>query len=401
MAAWVEATTREMSQSLSNPDKSSVSASALPGDTGKPALGPKPHLMPKPFALQRNATVRPIRAPIFNRQLNRASSSEALLNNTKSGAGSAKPLESLKSGSNGTVNGSNKSAAPKPVPLSPKPDLIAKPTPEPTKSPGSDNQTGPKSGVTDKDVKGVQLRSRAKSFGSLDQKILHQEDQEEAAKTEANVKAPSRCWPPRNRLSVELTSKFESPSQPVKEVRRDAEISKLEKERLPQSPSESKFSKLPLEKGETGDEELSGGSIKRRISLLFDQSAAAQRRETFNKRDNPPAEISVDIKQRIKNLSLDAPRIRLPSTGAPERLVKPFLFILTRNTCVSYYKIYSVYINRHQGSSDRTQTVDFTLNDLTHPFYVLHKRDVIGIAVLIQTPTRSYLNTIQHVCYDF
>lgn len=371
MAARVEATTREMSQSLNNPDKSSVSASALPGDTGKPALGPKPHLMPKPFALQRNATVRPIRAPIFNRQLNRASSSETLLNNIKSGAGGTKPLES---GSNGTVNGSNQSAAPKPVPLSPKPDLIAKPTPEPTKSPDSDNQTGPESGVTDKDVKGVQLRSRAKSFGSLDQKILDQEDQEEAAKIEANVKAPSRFWPPRNRLSMELTSKFESPSQPEKEVRRDAEISKLEKERLPQSPSESKFSKLPLEKGETGDEEVSGGSIRRRISLLFDQSAAAQRRETFNKRDNPPAEISVDIKQRIKNLSLDTPRIRLPSTGAPKRLVKPFLFILTRENCVSYHKIYSV----------------FTFNDLTHPFYLLHKRDVIVIAVLIQTPTRSY-----------
>ncbi|KAL0194155.1 hypothetical protein M9458_012451, partial [Cirrhinus mrigala] len=318
MAARVEATTREMSQSLNNPDKTSVSASALPGDTGKPALSPKPHLMPKPFALQRNATVRSIRAPNFNKQLSRASSSETLLNNIKSGAGSTKPLESLTSGSNGTVNGSNQSAAPKPVPLIPKPDLISKPKPEPTKSPGSNNQTGPKPGVTDEDVKGVQLRSRAKSFGSLDQNILDQNDQEEAAKTEANVKAPSRCWPPRNRLSVELTSKFESPSQPEKEVRRDAEISKLEKERTPQSPSESKFSKLPVEKGETGDGEVSGGSIRRRISLLFDQSAAAQRRDTFNKRDNPPAEISVDIKQRIKNLSLDAPRIRLPSTGTPK-----------------------------------------------------------------------------------
>ncbi|XP_073696909.1 182 kDa tankyrase-1-binding protein [Garra rufa] len=315
MAAGVEATTREMSQSLISPDKPS-----LPGDTGKPALGPKPHLMPKPFALQRNATVRPIKAPKFNKQLNRASSSEMILDITKSGAGNTKPLEPLKPASNGTVNGSNQSAASKPIPLSPKPDLTAKPKPETTKNPGSNNQTGPNSnpGVTAEDVKGVQLRSRAKSFGSLDQKILDQEDQEEAAKTEANVKAPSRCWPPRNRLSMELTSKFESQSQTKKEVRKDAEISKLEKERPPQSPSESKFSKLPVEKGETGDEEVSGGSIRRRISLLFDQSAAAQRRDTINKKDNPLAEISVDIKQRIKDLSLDAPRIRLPSTGGPK-----------------------------------------------------------------------------------
>ncbi|XP_016304795.1 182 kDa tankyrase-1-binding protein [Sinocyclocheilus anshuiensis] len=322
MAAWVEATTREMGQSLINPDKPSVSASALPGDMGKPALDPKPHLMPKPFVLQRNATVRPIRAPKtnFSRELNRAASSEVLFDITKPGTGGSKPSESLKLGSNGTVNGSNQSADPKLVPLSQKPDLMAKAKPEPTKTPGSNNQTGPNSkpGVTAEDVKDVQPRSRAKSLGSQDQKILSQKVQGEAAKTEADVKMSSRCWPPRNRLSVELTSKFESPSQPEKEVRRDAETSKMEKDWPPYSPSESRSSKPLMEKGETRDEEVSGGSIKRRISLLFDRSTAAQRRDTFNKRDNPQAEMSVDIKQRIQNLSLDAPRTRLPSTGAPK-----------------------------------------------------------------------------------
>ncbi|XP_016389711.1 DNA ligase 1-like [Sinocyclocheilus rhinocerous] len=298
MAAWVGATTREMGQSLINPDKPSVSASALPGDTGKPALRPKPHLMPKPFALQRNSTVRPIRAPKtnFSRELHRAASSEALLDIKKAGAGGPNLSESQKSGSNGTVNGSNQIAAPKPVPLGPKPDLLAKPKPEPTKSPGSNNQTGPNSkpAVTAEDVKDVQPRSRAKSLGSLDQKILNQKDQGEAAKTEADVKVSSRCWPPRNRLSVELTSKFESPSQPEKEVRRDAETSKMEKEWPPHSPSESKPSKLPVDTGEMGDEDVSGGSIKRRISLLFDRSTAAQRRDTSDKRDNTASEISVD-----------------------------------------------------------------------------------------------------------
>ncbi|XP_052413430.1 trichohyalin [Carassius gibelio] len=318
MAAWVEATTREMGQSLINPDKPSVSASALPGDTGKPALRPKPHLMPKPFALQRNATVRPIRA--FSRELHRAASSEALLDTKKTGAGGPNLSEYQKPGSNGRENGSNKIAAPKPVPLSPKPDLLNKPKPEPTKSPGSNNQTGPNSkpAVTAEDLKNVQPRSRAKSLGSQDQQILTQKNREEAAKNDADVKVSSRCWPPRNRLSVELTSKFESMSQPEKEVRRDAETSKTEKEWPPHSPSESKPSKLPVDTVEMGDEDVSGGSIKRRISLLFDRSTATQYRDTFNKRDNPAAEISVDIKQRIQNLSLDAPRTRLPSTGAPK-----------------------------------------------------------------------------------
>uniref|UniRef100_A0A8C1LI45 Tankyrase 1 binding protein 1 n=1 Tax=Cyprinus carpio TaxID=7962 RepID=A0A8C1LI45_CYPCA len=265
MAAWVEASTREMGQSLINPDKPSVSASALPGDTGKTALGPKSHLMPKPFVLQRNATIRPIRAPKtnFSRELNRATSSEMLFD-------------------------------------------ITKPDTEPTKTLiSSTNQTGlnSKPGVTFEDVKDVQLRSRAKSLGSQEQKILSQKVQGEAAKTDADVKMSSKCWPPRNRLSVELTSKFESLSPP-------------EKSWPPHSPSESSSSKPLMEKGETGDEEVIGGSIKRRISLLFDRSTAARCRDTFNKRDNPQAEISVDIKQRIQNLSLDAPRTRLPSTGA-------------------------------------------------------------------------------------
>lgn len=315
MAAWVEATTREMGQSLINPDKPSDSASALPGDAEKPALGPKPHLIPKPFSLQRNATVRPIRAPKtnFNRQLNRAASSETLLNTADTRAGG---LET--SDSNGAVNGSDRSAAPKPVPLSPKPDLQAKPKPELTKSPDITDPNS-KPDVTTEDIKNVQHRSRAKSLGSQDQK-----SQGEADDTEADVKVPSRFWPARNRLSMHLTSKFESPSQPEQEV--NTAKSKTEKEGPPRSPSavsEPKPSKPPVEKEEEGDEDLGGGSIKRRISLLFDRSAGSQRRDTFTKKDITPAEISIDIKQRIQNLSL-------PSTGAPKRFACILSFLLQK-----------------------------------------------------------------------
>ncbi|XP_077097913.1 182 kDa tankyrase-1-binding protein isoform X1 [Siphateles boraxobius] len=304
MAAWVEATTREIGQSLINPDKPSVS---VPGDTEKPALNLKPHLTAKPFSLQRNATVRPIRAPKtnFSKQLHRAASSDTLLNTTDTHAGG---LET--SDSNGTVNGSDQSAAPKPVPLSPKPDLQAKPKPETTKSPdatGSNDQTGPNSklDVTAEDMKNVQLRSRAKSIGSRDQKILNQKEHGAA---DVDVKVPSRCWPARNRLSADLTSKFQSPPQPDT-VGRDVESSKTEKEEQPLSPSAVSEPKSPVENEEAGC------SIKRRITLLFDRSAASQCRDTINKRDITPAEISIDIKQRIQNLSLDT---RLPSTGAPK-----------------------------------------------------------------------------------
>ncbi|XP_039542439.1 182 kDa tankyrase-1-binding protein isoform X2 [Pimephales promelas] len=272
MAAWVEATTREMGQPLINPDKPSVS---VPGDTEKPALNPKPLLTAKPFSLQRNATVRSIRAPKtnFTRPLHRAASSETFLNTTDT-------LETS------DLNGSDRSAAHKPVPLSPKPDLQAKPKPEPTKS--TNDQTGPNSklDVPTEDIKNVQPRSRAKSLGS-------RENQKKEQGSDPDVKVPSRLWPARNRLSADLTSKFQSPPQP------DTVGRETEKEEPPLSPSA--VSESPVENEEAGC------SIKRRISLLFDRSAVSQ----INKRDVTPAEISIDIKQRIQNLSL-------PSTGAPK-----------------------------------------------------------------------------------
>lgn len=310
MAAWVEASTRDLSPSaaLINQSKTSLSASLLSGDVGKPALGPKPHLMPKPFALQRYATIRPIKAPKISsaKQLPRAASSDALDSFVSSKSDSVeahvqKTSESVKP--NGTLNVSDRSASPKPTPLSPKPALTPKPKTAPGKIPDI-TQTAPNS--KPEDGKNVQSRARAKSLGSQDQKALRQKPHGESRSGDADVKASSPSWATRNRLSVELTSRFESPEREVSSVL------------PPLSPSASK----PQE-----DEDISGGSIKRRISLLFDRSAASQHRDTFNKKDSAPAEISEDIKQRIKNLSLNThePRVRLPSTGA----LKWFVFAHT------------------------------------------------------------------------
>ncbi|TRY88756.1 hypothetical protein DNTS_029678 [Danionella cerebrum] len=273
MASWVEASSRDRSLSLSNPEKPLE-------EPAKPALTPKPHLMPKPFALQRNTTVRPIRAPQTN--FRKVSSSDALLENLKPETPSQAPIkQDIKE----TVNVSNQSQATETVP---KPD--SKPKPEPNQSqiskPGDH-------------VVNVQHRSRAKSLGSRDEKAQ--------ADTEGG-KLEARCWPTRNRLSTNLTSKFEAPSQPYSEdIKMQTEL-KTEKEKQD----------AEKEPNDAEKQQLSGGSIKRRISLLFDRSAASQRREAFNKRDNAPSEMSLDIKQRIQSLSLDTPRTGLPSAGAPK-----------------------------------------------------------------------------------
>ncbi|XP_056602591.1 182 kDa tankyrase-1-binding protein isoform X1 [Triplophysa dalaica] len=301
MAAWVEASTRDLSPSaaLISQSKTSLSASLLSGDACKPALAPKPSLMPKPFAFQRNATIRPIKAPKINsaRQLQRAASSDALdsLVSSKSELVETRvqnTSESVKP--NGTLKVSVKSASTKPAPLGPKPALTPK-----TDLDRNPNTTQMAPNTKPEDDKNFQSRARAKSLGSQEQKALRQTPKGESRSGDADFRASSLCWPVRNRLSVGLTSRFESQEREVGSVRRDEP---------PLSPSESK----PQE-----DEETSGTSIKRRISLLFDRSAASQHRDVFNKKDSAPAEISVDIKQRIKNLSLNTqePRVRLPSTG--------------------------------------------------------------------------------------
>ncbi|KAA0717481.1 hypothetical protein E1301_Tti022648 [Triplophysa tibetana] len=300
MAAWVEASTRDLSPSaaLISQSKTSLSASLLSGDAGKPALAPKPRLMPKPFAFQRNASIRPIKAPKITsaRQLQRAASSDALdsLVSSKSELVETRVQKTSKSVKpNGTLKVSVKSASTKPAPLGPKPAL----TPKTDLGQNPDTtRTAPNIKPEDKSF---QSRARAKSLGSQEHKAHRQTPEGESRSGDTDFRASSLCWPVRNRLSVGLTSRFESSEREVGSVSRDEP---------PLSPSASK----PQEEEETG-----GTSIKRRISLLFDRSAASQHRDVFIKKDSAPAEISVDIKQRIKNLSLNTqePRVRLPSTG--------------------------------------------------------------------------------------
>ncbi|XP_051953035.1 trichohyalin-like [Xyrauchen texanus] len=237
---------------------------------------------------------------------------------------------SLKPPSNGTSNGSNNSTGPKPVPLGPKPDFLDKPKPAPTRNgviTGSDHQKGPDinhdvTATLTKDLKEVPPRIRAKSLGAQDQRVFNKMPEGETTTSKADDGDSLPIWSHRNRLSMEQTSRFESPSQLEKEV--DSARRDNEKARPPNSPSaESKLksTKLLVETGEMEGKEVSGSSIKRRISLLFDRPTASQHRDSYIKKDTTPSEISVDIRQRIKNLSLNSaePKIRLPSTGALKR----------------------------------------------------------------------------------
>lgn len=110
----------------------------------------------------------------------------------------------------------------------------------------------------------------------------------------------------RNRLSMELTSMFEGGSIPLPPQplgRSSATSSRNEKNKVePSHPEPSQATPEPSAQRD-GDNGVTGGSIKRRISLLFD---ASSRPEVVARREEPDVlNSSGGVKARIKNWSAE------------------------------------------------------------------------------------------------
>lgn len=255
----------------------------------------------------------------------------------------------------------------KPAPAVPtKPDqanVVKSDSPKPGTLPSSLTKEDSLSRTAEPDLPkttdGVLLRNRTKSTGASDRK-----QKEEALKesqgpdkdgsptsqtTETSDGKSSTRWPIRKRLSAELTSMFEaaplsvSPAAPLRPSKDNNQEQSDKKEPIappgglkdrgpdtvqttPVEPNQNQNQKpkpavAPRREWKKSEEkenekenekdkdESSGSSIKRRISMLLDSSSTSQQREP-TKRDeqqptSPAAEISVDVKQRIKELKLD------------------------------------------------------------------------------------------------
>ena len=146
---------------------------------------------------------------------------------------------------------------------------------------------------------------------------------------------PSKRGLARNRLSMELTMKFESGGQPLPslppQTTRGKYVGKLptsavEPEKMnptvvqPSCEKDAEVLKVEAEEDRTG-----GRSIKGRITLLFDSSA---RPEVATKREEQPVvtqsnETGGAVKDRIKNWAVDtnadAVNIVQPQTNAPTK----------------------------------------------------------------------------------
>lgn len=403
----------------------------LAPEPSKPVPGPKPRLTPKPFALEKNPTIRPIPAPKPHTKPRPEPTRPTSYRPDPPRTPKPAPTKPAPAGANRPVPTTPKRPAPaslKPAPK-PAPAPTARPAPAPTAKPavqprkpappisagepakvaGRDavKSPGPRPGLPQKrdpqappaaewsgmtQQEGERERAegsgrvgapivRAKSMGFLNQTSQEDEKPEGGGRgegaavapvpmrpqpkgsrprpvsaiflpsptqAEAAGAAPASRWTGRRPLSADLTAKFESiglslhrrpgkahskentPERGREEdgarARTASSSSALtptpdpDPEPKPPVPEQKNERKDPEEK----EEERSGGSIKRRISLLFDSPFGGL--SVAGAEPSPSAlpvtekDIQVGVKQRIKKLTEDTPPTQTPS---PKTQLKP------------------------------------------------------------------------------
>lgn len=297
----------------------SVEASQIAGmSKPKPALGPKPRLAPKPFSLQSNTTIRSIHAPKTAAATSKTAAPPApspaprptapvpqagpVGAPTKDKTKTATEDKSSPPGGDAPDSAVGKSnTAPKVAPAAEKPKSAEVPKSEPVQANGkasADNLIKPE--VKDEKKKEDKCPT------------VLQKPQEPGSEASSSPNPTYKKGSVRNRLSMELTSMFEGgsiplPPQPV--GRSSATSSWNEKNKVePSHAGPSQATPEPPtqrdgDNGGLGEDGVAGGSIKRRISLLFD---ASSRPEVVARREEPDVlNCSGGVKARIKNWSAE------------------------------------------------------------------------------------------------
>lgn len=291
--------------------ESSVEASQTTGvSNSKPALAPKPRLAPKPFSLQTNTTIRSIHAPKSATELPHSGKAEAAT--VPKPALPAAPLKPSTSVS-ATTKESNQTYSP---------------TKETTSQPGQDASNRKSNGVPQTtlakesvplkkdDAKENNQKTPADIATKLEQRDEKKKDDTSAHDTEkleesgSDVANPAHRWgSTRKRLSMELTSRFESgggpppaPSNITKHTSSTKhDVIKAESMKPEQNQTTPELPDREAEDGSPKEDYVGGGSIKRRISQLFES-----RPEVAVKREEPEMiNGSGGVKAKIKNWAME------------------------------------------------------------------------------------------------
>lgn len=336
-------------------------------EPNKPVPGPKPRLTPKPFAADKNLTVKPIVAP---KPLQRPRSESIHLPGHKPQTPcSPKPpqpaVKLLPTDPERPASTSFKSSnkmhlgqTTKPViqPFKPAPPLASGDLSEPIKKlkPSSlahshslkkpaTEWSGNKPSVAEKD----RSITRAKSMGFLTEVGKEEEDQAEAVVplrpqprthrprpvSELFLHSPSKVWSHqgsnwagRRPLSADLTAKFESIGlslhRKVPKMKENTpEMKGPPQERAPETvgPEGGVASTVSDQSGKKeAGEERRADSIRSRISHLFDSpSLLLESDPPGTAQPGPEAEAAVGVKQLIRQLTEDTPPAQSPVPRPP------------------------------------------------------------------------------------
>lgn len=273
----------------------------------KPALGPKPRLAPKPFSLQTNTTIRSIHAP-------------------KSTVDASKTA---------TPQGAKSEDAAVPKPAAPAPPL--KPTTSvraPTKEQGEPTKAG-QAGPDASDGKADRVpqtppavenpktaplergnaiennqKTSADAATKLEREDENKKDGSVSDESGSDVGHPALRWgSTRKRLSMEITSRFEqgggpppAPSNTGKQATgAKHDIIRAECTNPEQNQTRSELPEREGEESGPKEDYVGGGSIKRRISLLFDSKPEA----TVKREEPEMINGTGGVKARIKNWAMD------------------------------------------------------------------------------------------------
>lgn len=294
----------------------SVEASQIAGmSKPKPALGPKPRLAPKPFSLQSNTTIRSIHAPKTVPATSKTAApaapsptprpsvpvpqSSSVKTPTKDQTKTATEAKASPHGHDATDSVVEKSdPAPKIAQTAEKPESEALPKSEPVQATDKlSADSGTKPEVKD------EKKKEDKTPTAL------RKPEEPGSDVPSSPDPTYKRGNTRNRLSMELTSRFEGgsiplPPQPIS--RSPATSPRNERNKAEPSHPEPSPEPSTLRDGDNSglsEDGVGGGSIKRRISLLFD---ASSRPEVAARREEPDVlNCSGGVKARIKNWSAE------------------------------------------------------------------------------------------------
>lgn len=327
-------------------------------DKAKPALGPKPRLAPKPFSLQKNTTIRSIHAPktvtTTPKTTQQSGKSEATaVPRPTLPTPARQPITSKPSPSSVSVLIGDQAKTTTKIKVGPHgedtPDSTVVKSAPATETPKSAplqkddiNQTNLKapSNVVTKPEETDGNKEDDKTLSSVIQKLEEPKSDVSSAANPTYGRGSTR-----KRLSMELTSKFESgglslPPQShsvvtISTTSTKDDVNKPESSNPEPRQTTPEPSNHESDDGGAKEDYRGGGSIKRRISLLFDSSS---RPEVPIKREEPEILNGTGgVKARIKNwaseTSSEGPKTEKKSQFVPRPLSKRCVSLLKSVVC--------------------------------------------------------------------